>query len=149
MAGLTLARTIVRDVYPREQSASMIGYVTMGMVVAPMIAPALGGFLDEHYGWRAIFGVTTTLGLAALAATIVILHETRPSALEASTAREVARRSADLLRKRNFLAYGGTSAFASAMFFSFVGAAPYLVQEQLGLSRMSMATGSPASRSAT
>ncbi|MEM0900651.1 MAG: MFS transporter, partial [Pseudomonadota bacterium] len=36
-AGIVLSRAIVRDVYPREKSASMIGYIVMGMAIAPMI----------------------------------------------------------------------------------------------------------------
>ncbi|MFM7347247.1 MAG: MFS transporter, partial [Tagaea sp.] len=41
-SGLVLSRAIVRDVYPRDASASVIGYVTMGMAMMPMIAPGLG-----------------------------------------------------------------------------------------------------------
>jgi MFS transporter, DHA1 family, multidrug resistance protein len=135
VAGITIARTIVRDVYPREQAASMIGYVTMGMVVAPMLAPALGGVLDETFGWRAIFIACAVLGLFALLSSIFALRETRPIDLQAATAREVVHRSSDLLKRRVFLGFAGSSAFASAMFFSFVGAAPYIVQDQLGLSK--------------
>jgi MFS transporter, DHA1 family, multidrug resistance protein len=135
VAGITIARTVVRDVFGRDHSASMIGYVTMGMVVAPMLAPALGGFLDERFGWRAIFIACFVLGAGALVATILVLRETKPAGLAHSDFRDVAGRSFDLLGHRAFLAYGGTSAFASAMFFSFVGAAPYLVQERLGLSK--------------
>jgi MFS transporter, DHA1 family, multidrug resistance protein len=135
VAGLTIARTVVRDVYPREQSASMIGYVTMGMVVAPMLAPALGGVLDEAYGWQAIFIACALLGVAAFAASLLTLRETRPVDLQAATVKQVATRSWQLLNTRSFLGFAGSSAFASAMFFSFVGAAPYIVQEQLGLSK--------------
>src|SRR5690606_11417779 len=52
-AGITLSRAVVRDLYGREQAASMIGYVTMGMAVAPMLAPSIGGALDGVYGWQA------------------------------------------------------------------------------------------------
>ncbi len=45
-AGITLSRAIVQDLYRRNQVASMIGYVTMGMAVAPMIAPTIGGVLE-------------------------------------------------------------------------------------------------------
>ena len=33
----------------------MIGYVTMGMAVVPMIGPAIGGVLDQVLGWKANF----------------------------------------------------------------------------------------------
>jgi DHA1 family bicyclomycin/chloramphenicol resistance-like MFS transporter len=49
-AGITLSRAIVRDLFGRNQVASMIGYVTMGMAVAPMIAPTIGGVLDTYFG---------------------------------------------------------------------------------------------------
>ena len=50
--GIVLARAIVRDLYERDKAASLIGYITMAMALAPMIAPAIGGFLDEWAGWR-------------------------------------------------------------------------------------------------
>ena len=43
--GLVLGRAILRDLYDRDRSASLIGYVTMAMVVAPMLAPAIGGYV--------------------------------------------------------------------------------------------------------
>jgi len=53
--GMVLSRAIVRDMYGQEESASMIGYVTMGMSIVPMIAPSIGGALDTAFGWRATF----------------------------------------------------------------------------------------------
>ena len=50
--GIVLGRAIIRDLYDRERAASMIGWVTMAMVVAPMIAPLIGGMLDTAFGWR-------------------------------------------------------------------------------------------------
>ena len=41
-AGIVLARAMVRDAFDRETSASVISYITMAFVVAPMVAPALG-----------------------------------------------------------------------------------------------------------
>ncbi|MCE2934382.1 MAG: MFS transporter, partial [Hyphomicrobiales bacterium] len=41
-AGITLARTMIRDLYSRDSAASMIAYVTMAMVIAPMVSPVLG-----------------------------------------------------------------------------------------------------------
>ena len=132
-AGLSISRAMLRDLFPRERAASMIGYVTMGMGVAPMIAPALGGFLDEQFGWQAIFQACLLLGIVALVACFVVLPETRPQSLQSAGFADVFRRSVGLLKKPAFLGYALSSAFAGAMFFSFVGAAPYLVVETLKL----------------
>ena len=52
---MVLSRAIIRDIVPASESAAMIGYVTMGMSLVPMFAPAVGGFLQDAVGWRATF----------------------------------------------------------------------------------------------
>ena len=47
-AGMVLARAIIRDLYDREQAASAISYLTMAMVVAPMVAPTFGAILIDN-----------------------------------------------------------------------------------------------------
>ena len=49
VAGLVVGRAVVRDMVSNEAAASMIGYVTMGMALVPMIAPFIGGTLDEAF----------------------------------------------------------------------------------------------------
>ena len=66
-SGMVLSRAIVRDMVADAQAASMIGYVTMGMSLVPMIGPVIGGFLDDLYGWQANFAVLLILGAAVLA----------------------------------------------------------------------------------
>ena len=61
-----ISRATIRDTVPADQAASMIGYVTMGMAVAPMIAPAVGGFLDSLFGWQATFVVLLGRGIGRL-----------------------------------------------------------------------------------
>ena len=40
---MVLSRAVIRDLYSQDQSASMMGYVTMGVALVPMISPAIGG----------------------------------------------------------------------------------------------------------
>ena len=76
VVGLVLGRAVVRDMYPADQAASQIGYVTMGMAVVPMIGPAIGGVLDESFGWQANFWMLFGLGGLVLALTWRDLGET-------------------------------------------------------------------------
>ena len=64
--GLVLSRAIIRDIAEPAKAASMIGYVTMGMSLAPMIGPALGGWLDHLFGWQASFAILLAAGAGAL-----------------------------------------------------------------------------------
>jgi MFS transporter, DHA1 family, multidrug resistance protein len=130
-AGLTISRTVVRDLAPRDVAASMIGYVTSGMVVAPLIAPALGGAVDDAFGWRAIFWVCMGLGVVATVMTMWKLPETRPASVVGQTTRDMLQRSGEVIRNRRFLGYAVGASFTSAVFFSFLGAAPYLVVDAL------------------
>jgi DHA1 family bicyclomycin/chloramphenicol resistance-like MFS transporter len=134
-AGLALGRTMIRDLHDLNSAASLIGYVTMAMVVAPMVAPLVGATLDEGLGWRAILAFCGGLGLMSLALAWRTLPETRPASLVATTGAEVARRTLRLVGNRHYMAYWGASAFCSALFFGFLGAAPYLMIEVMGYSK--------------
>lgn len=131
-AGMVLSRAIVRDTVSAELAASRIGYITMGMTLVPMIGPAIGGVLDEIYGWQATFGLTLAFGILAFAIVYLDLGETnrnRSASLGAQF-----RAYPELLRSRLFWAYALTAAFTSGLFFGFLGGAPYVASVLFGMS---------------
>lgn len=131
-AGMVLGRAIVRDLYDRDRAASMIGYVTMGMVVAPMVAPFLGGLLDDWMGWRTVFALTAVLGGAVLLIGLATLHETNHHPQPLPGIGGMVASYGRLLRQPAFRAYSYQITFAAAGFFSFLGGAPYVVVELMG-----------------
>jgi MFS transporter, DHA1 family, multidrug resistance protein len=132
VVGLVLGRAVVRDMYPADQAASKIGYVTMGMAVVPMIGPAIGGVLDETLGWHANFWMLGILGVLVLFLTWRDLGET--AAQGASSFREQFREYPELLASRRFWGYCLAASFASGAFFAYLGGAPYVGSEVFGLS---------------
>ena len=131
-AGIVLARAIIRDLYERDKAASLIGYVTMAMVVAPMIAPALGGVLDAWGGWRSGFYLVTVLGAVVLLMAWSRLHETHHNRTVSAGFARLARNCAALLREPVFMGFTLNSAFGSGVFFSFLAGAPYIVTALMG-----------------
>jgi DHA1 family bicyclomycin/chloramphenicol resistance-like MFS transporter len=125
-AGIVIGRAVIRDLYDRDRAASMIGWVTMAMVVAPMIAPLIGGALDTALGWHAIFAFVGLFAAAVLAWASFQLPETRKVATSEGFAHFIAA-SGSLLANRSFLGYALVAAFNSAMFFTFIGGAPHVV----------------------
>jgi DHA1 family bicyclomycin/chloramphenicol resistance-like MFS transporter len=125
-AGIVIARAVIRDLYDRDRSASMIGWVTMAMVVAPMIAPLIGGGLDTVFGWQAIFLFAGLFTVAVLAWTVFELPETRAVVTSEGFARFLGD-AKSLLTDPAFIGYGLVSTFNSAMFFTFIGGAPHVV----------------------
>ena len=77
VAGVVLGRAIIRDVYSREKAASALGYVTTVMVFAPMIAPPLGGILQDLFGWRSIFYLMMIVGIILFLNIFYNLQETK------------------------------------------------------------------------
>ena len=126
-----LARAVVRDSASKDQSASLIGYIAMAMVVAPMVAPMVGGFLDAHFGWRSIFVAMLALSAAVGLAATLRLRETAPRN-EASSVRAMFAAYPLLLRDRAFVGYALALSCTTASFFAFVAGAPYIVITHMG-----------------
>ena len=142
-SGVVLARAIIRDCQPRDQAASVMAYVFMGMTVAPMLAPLVGALLDERFGWRALMAPPAVAGLALLAAVLLCLPETLPREAKAAQGGfgSVASASLGLLCTPAFLVYAGCFAASSAVFFAFIGGAPFVVVTGLGLPPTAYALG--------
>lgn len=130
-AGFVLARAIVRDTVDTEETASRIGYVTMGMALTPMIAPFIGGYLDELYGWQASFWLSAAFGVVAFVIVWFDLKET--NLFQSSSMRAQFRAYPELLRSQRFWGYTLTATFASGVFFAFLGGGPFISTEMLHL----------------
>jgi MFS transporter, DHA1 family, multidrug resistance protein len=122
--GFVLTRAVVRDMVAQDKAASMIGYVTMGMSVVPMIGPVIGGMLDKAFGWQASFAMLGLSGVIVLALTWGDLGETAPN--RAGSFRDQARQYPELLKSQRFWGYCLASAFASGSFFAYLGGAPFV-----------------------
>ena len=131
-AGMALSRAVVRDMVSDDEAASMIGYVTMGMSLVPMIGPVIGGLLDEAFGWQANFALLLGLGLVVLWLVWADLGETatpRNISLGAQLALYPA-----LLKSPRFWGYCLSAGFASGCFYAYLGGAPFVGNQVFGLS---------------
>lgn len=136
IAGLVLSRAIVRDVVPMKEAASMLGYVTMGMTLAPMLAPVLGGALASTFGWQANFMILFAFGVVVLAVVHFGLRETNRNRSGSVMAQFKA--WPHLLGNKVFWAYCMAATFTSGIYFSFLGGAPYVGDTQLGMSQSAL-----------
>ena len=132
--GIVLSRAIVRDLFDRRQAASMLGYVTMGFAMAPMVAPTIGGVLQETSGWQAIFWLMAVFGVASLAVSIFYVPETNFHRTPSLSLGAIFGSYGRLLREPDFLLFTACSSLSTGVFFSFLGGAPYVAERILGLS---------------
>jgi DHA1 family bicyclomycin/chloramphenicol resistance-like MFS transporter len=131
-AGMVLARAVVRDVYGQDRAAGVIARLTMVMVVAPMVAPAIGGLLTDLFVWRAVFAFAALAGILIAFWVALSLPESHAERGRVEGPADMLRGFALLLGSVRFCGYVGHTAFSSVIFFSFISGAPYLMVNTLG-----------------
>lgn len=131
IGGMVISRAVVRDVAPPREAASRIGYITMGMTLAPMFGPVAGGFLDQWFGWQGPFWATLLIGLFVLLIVWADLGETIPKKTDSFSAQF--RSYPILFSSRRFWGYALASAASTGAFFAFLGGSSYLASTHFGI----------------
>lgn len=65
-----VGRMAVLRITPKEKLVSVIATLTWPALAAPILGPALGGFITTHWGWRWIFWVNVPLGVIGFLLTL-------------------------------------------------------------------------------
>jgi DHA1 family bicyclomycin/chloramphenicol resistance-like MFS transporter len=132
VAGLVLSRAAIRDVHSQDQAASVIGYVTMGMAILPLIGPAVGGGLEVQFGWIASFWVLFGIGIFVFVLAYLDMGETNKHRTTSMVAQFQA--YPELLSSRRFWGYCLTATFSAGAYFAYLGGAAYVGREIFSLS---------------
>lgn len=129
---MSLARTIIIDVYSREGASAKMGYMVMSVAIAQSIAPTLGGFLNLWYGWQSSFVIPLGIGLCVAGMALRFLPETCPQRSPSLRIGRVLQAYKSLLGCGEYLGYALSTTFIAAAFYLFIGSSPYLVVNNLG-----------------
>jgi EmrB/QacA subfamily drug resistance transporter len=65
--------TMVYRIVPRERIGAAMGMYGLGIVFAPALGPALGGYLVEYLNWRLVFYINVPIGVLGVIAAIIAL----------------------------------------------------------------------------
>jgi DHA1 family bicyclomycin/chloramphenicol resistance-like MFS transporter len=128
-----LARTIVRDLLPREAAARALALIGMLFGLVPILAPLISGVLVSLGGWRAPFLAMAALGVAVGAASLLRLPETlAPHARAPLDPAGLMRSLARLTASRALMTYVLANAFAYSGILLFSSAAPQVIVGHMG-----------------
>src|SRR5574337_923606 len=61
-----LSQAIMLEAFPPEQRGKAMAFWGLGIVVAPMLGPVMGGWITENYSWRWVFYINLPVGSLAL-----------------------------------------------------------------------------------
>ena len=80
-----LAQAIMLEAFPPRERGKAMAFFGLGVVVAPVLGPVLGGWLTDNWSWRWVFYVNLPIGLVAFLMTRANIFD--PPYIKRSTAR--------------------------------------------------------------
>src|SRR5579863_429941 len=70
-----ISQAILVESFPLEKQGMAQAVYGMGVVVAPVIGPTLGGWITDNYSWRWIFFINIPVGIMSLIMTYIMIHD--------------------------------------------------------------------------
>ena len=70
-----ISQAILVESFPRAKQGMAQAVYGMGVVVAPVIGPTLGGWITDNYSWRWIFFINIPVGVLSLLMTYTMVHD--------------------------------------------------------------------------
>jgi DHA2 family multidrug resistance protein len=66
---------VLLDAFPPEKQGTAMTLFGLAALLAPVVGPTLGGWLTDQYSWRWVFLINVPVGLLALVACYIKLHD--------------------------------------------------------------------------
>src|SRR6266704_5853691 len=61
-----LSQAVLLESFPAEKRGQAMAFWALGIVVAPMLGPVVGGWLTDNYSWRWVFYINVPIGVLSL-----------------------------------------------------------------------------------
>jgi MFS transporter, DHA2 family, multidrug resistance protein len=74
---IPMSQAVMLDINPPERHAKAMALWVMGVTVGPILGPALGGWLTEHYSWRWVFFINVPIGILSFLGVLSFMRETQ------------------------------------------------------------------------
>src|SRR5213082_141729 len=80
-----LSQAVLLESFEPHERGKAMGFWGLGIVVAPIIGPVVGGWLTDSYSWRWVFYINLPVGIASIIMTKMFIFD--PPYLRRETAR--------------------------------------------------------------
>ncbi|MBZ5496701.1 MAG: DHA2 family efflux MFS transporter permease subunit [Acidobacteriia bacterium] len=80
-----LSQAVLLETFPPRERGKAMGFWALGIVVAPILGPVVGGWLTDNYTWRWVFYINIPVGLLSLLMTKTFIFD--PAYIRRSSAR--------------------------------------------------------------
>jgi DHA1 family bicyclomycin/chloramphenicol resistance-like MFS transporter len=128
-------RAIIRDLFPVEESAKIFSMMILILGVSPILAPTVGSFLIEDFGWQSVFLVLGAISLLVLLAVVFLMPESKqPDPTFSLKVVDILSSFKTVMKERQFYMYTLSGSIAAAGLFAYLAGSPFVLLKLHGVS---------------
>jgi len=122
--------TMVRDIFPLEDNAKVFAMLILVLGASPLIAPTVGGYVSEAFGWQLIFIILAVIAVLISLAVIFFLPESyQPDPTYSLKPAPIINNFLTVIRTPQFYTYTFCGSLAFAGLFAYISASPIVFME--------------------
>ena len=121
---------MVRDLFPVKDIPKVFSLLMLVLGLSPMLAPTIGGYVTEDYGWHTVFFILMCMGIAILIAAMVGLPNSyKPDTSISLKPKPIVANFLKVLKEPQFFTYAFTGSIAFSGLFTYVAASPIIFMD--------------------
>ena len=121
---------MVRDLFPVKDIPKVFSLLMLVVGLSPMLAPTIGGYVTEDYGWHMVFFILMCMGIVILIASQIGLPNTyKPDTSISLKPKPIVTNFLSVLKEPQFFTYAFTGAVSFSGLFSYVAASPIVFMD--------------------
>ena len=121
---------MVRDLFPVKDIPKVFSLLMLVLGLSPMLAPTIGGYVTEDYGWHTVFFILMCMGIAILiAAQVGLPNSYKPDTSISLKPKPIISNFLKVLKEPQFFTYAFTGSISFSGLFTYVAASPIIFMD--------------------
>ncbi|KUJ63013.1 multidrug transporter [Flavobacteriaceae bacterium CRH] len=121
---------MVRDLFPVKDIPKVFSLLMLVLGLSPMLAPTIGGYVTEDFGWHMVFLILMCMGIAILiAAQFGLPNSYKPDTTISLKPKPIIEGFIKVLKEPQFYTYAFTGSIAFSGLFTYVAASPIIFMD--------------------
>jgi DHA1 family bicyclomycin/chloramphenicol resistance-like MFS transporter len=118
---------MVRDLFPVKEIPNVLSKLMLVVGLSPMLAPTIGGYVTNYWGWHIVFLILMCMGVFVLIASQMGLPKTHePDVSISLKPKPIINNFVSIIKVPQFYTYALTGSIAFSGLFTYVAASPIL-----------------------
>ena len=123
---------MVRDLFPVKEIPNVLSKLMLVIGLSPMLAPTIGGYVTNYWGWHIVFLILMCMGIFVLITSQIGLPKTHEPDLSISLKpKPIINNFISIIKVPQFYTYALTGSVAFSGLFTYVAASPILFMDIL------------------